>query len=133
MTKGQTLPRRMLSCGLLATALAVTAMQASAQDVTVRGAGTCQAYLDAKRNYAEGENQALNQLTWLLGYLSGLAAATHVDILGNGDSAESIPTWVDIYCHRYPSNYLSDAGDLYYKFRKERMAGASAAATQERK
>jgi hypothetical protein len=109
----------MLICGMLATALAVTAIQASAQNVTVRGAGTCQAYLDAKRN---GEvNQAVNDLTWLLGYVSGLAVANHVDILGKLDPAESMLNWVDTYCQVYPARYLSDAGDLYYRFRIEQM------------
>jgi hypothetical protein len=46
--KGRTFLRKMLTCALLAACLAVTARQARAQGVTVRGAGTCQAYMDAK-------------------------------------------------------------------------------------
>jgi hypothetical protein len=41
MTRPQSLMRRMLAFGLVAVGLAVTATQASAQDVTVRGSGTC--------------------------------------------------------------------------------------------
>jgi hypothetical protein len=123
MTKGQTLLRRMLRCGLLATVLAVTAVQANAQEVSVRGAGTCKAYLDAKSH--NSVEDAVKKLTWLLGYLSGLAVAKQVDILGKGDSAESILNWVDTFCERYPAKDLSDAGDLYYRFRNEQINGVS--------
>jgi hypothetical protein len=129
MTKGKTLPRKMLRCGLLAAALAVTAIQASAQNVTVRGSGTCQAYLDAKRNSVQ---EAVKDLNWLLGYMSGLAVATQVNILGNGDNAESMLNWVDAYCQRYPARYLSDAGDLYYRFLKERMQAKADGADTEK-
>lgn len=118
MTKGQTLQRRMLRVGLLAIAMAVTAIQASAQSVTVRGSGTCQAYLDAKRNSVQ---EAVKDLNWLLGYMSGLAVATQVDVLGKGDNADFLLKWVDGYCQLYPAKYLSDAGDLYYRFLKEQM------------
>ena len=123
MTKTQTLTRKMLRCGLLAACLAVSAIQASAQNVTVRGSGTCQAYLDAKRS---GDvNQAVKELTWLLGYMSGLAVARQVDVMGTADSADSMLTWVDAYCGRYPAKYLSDAGDLYYRFRLEQMKASN--------
>jgi hypothetical protein len=119
MSKRQTLLRKLLSCGLIATALAVTAVQASAQDgVTVRGSGTCREYLDAAHTSVE---QAMNHLTWLLGYLSGLAVATQVNVLGKNDNAESMLTWVNTYCQAYPAKYLSNAGDMYYRFRIEQM------------
>lgn len=118
MTHAKTL-RRILTCALLAAALAVTAMQASAQNVTVRGSGTCQAYLDAKRSNSVQE--AVKDLSWLLGYMSGLAVATHVNVLGSDDNAESMLKWVDFYCRVYPAKYLSDAGDLYYRYLKEQM------------
>lgn len=108
--------RKMLACGLLAAALTMTA---SAEDVTVRGSGTCQGYLDAKNSHSIQE--AVKHLTWLLGYVSGLAVATHTNILGSGDDAESMLNWVDVYCKAYPARYLSDAGDLYYTYRKEQM------------
>ena len=118
MTKGPTLLRVLMSLALLATTLVATAVQARADDVAVRGAATCQAFLDAKRNSVE---EALKDLTWFLGYMSGLAVANHVDVLGAGNSAQSVVTWVDTYCQRYPENDLSDAGNLYYKFRIEQM------------
>ena len=119
MTRAQSLTRRLLACTLLALTLALTATQAKAQDVTVRGSGTCQDYLDAKRS--NNVQEAVKDLTWFMGYLSGLAVATHVNVLGKGDSAESMLDWVDAYCGRYPAKYLSDAGDLYYTYRVEQM------------
>jgi len=119
MTRVKSLTHRVLACVLLALTLAVTATHASAQDVTVRGSGTCQDYLDAKRS--NNVQEAVKDLTWFMGYLSGLAVATHVNVLGKGDSAESMLDWVDAYCGRYPAKYLSDAGDLYYTYRVEQM------------
>lgn len=119
MTRGQSLLRRMLTCILLAAVLTVTAMQARAQDVTVRGSGTCQDYLDAKRSNSVQE--AVKDLTWFMGYVSGLAVANHVDVLGKSSSADSMFDWVNAYCERYPAKYLSDAGDLYYRYRVEQM------------
>jgi hypothetical protein len=130
MTKGQTLPRKTLRCGLLITVMAVAAMEASAQNVTVRGSGTCQAYLDAKaRNSVQ---DAVKDLTWLLGYMSGLAVATHVNVLGTEDNADLMLKWVDTYCQLYPAKYLSDAGDLYYRFLKERMQAKADGADTEK-
>lgn len=123
MTQAQSVLRRTLTSGLLAAVLAFAATQARAEDVTVRGSGTCQEYLDAKRSNAVQE--AVKDLTWFMGYVSGLAVATHVNVLGKGDSADSMLYWVDAYCGRYPAKYLSDAGDLYYRFRVEQMKTAS--------
>jgi hypothetical protein len=108
---------RMLRYGLLVTVLAGLGMQASAQGITVRGSGTCQAYLEAVSNSVP---EAVKELTWLLGYLSGLAVATDVNVLGH-DDAEGMVRWVYTYCQAHPAKYVSDAGDMYYKFLKERM------------
>jgi hypothetical protein len=117
MTK---LSQRILRCGVLSAVLAVAAIQARAEEISVRGARSCQAYMDAKRNSVP---QAVSDLRWLLGYLSGLAVATHVDILGK-DNADAMLDWVNAYCELHPANYLSEAGDLYYRFLKEQMRGS---------
>jgi len=114
------LARFVLRCGLLAAVLAVAAMKASAQDVTVRGAPTCQEYMAAKRTSVP---EAINDLKWLLGYMSGLAVARQLDILGKDGNGESMLTWVDMYCTRFPARSLSDAGDLYYRFLKDQLKG----------
>ena len=121
MRQRQALLRNMLRCGLLAAILAVAATQASAQEISVRGARSCQAFLDAKRTSVP---QAASDLRWLLGYISGLAVATHVDILGK-DNADSMLKFVDTYCQLRPADYLSDVGDLYYRVLKEQMKGTS--------
>ena len=122
MIKRQTLLRRMLSCGLLATVLTVATRQASAADVTVRGGGTCRAYLDAKNNSVE---ETVKRLVWTLGYVSGLAVATQVDVLTDDDGAETMLKWVDAYCQAYPAKNLSDAGDLYFRVLKERIQASN--------
>jgi hypothetical protein len=112
MTKG------LLKCTVLATAFVLTVMQASAEEVTLRGSGSCQEYLDARRNSLQ---EAVKDLTWFMGYMSGLAAARQVNVLKAETGPESMVKWVDIYCQAYPAKYLSDAGNLYYRFLNEQM------------
>jgi hypothetical protein len=118
MLTRKALMHRLLRSGVLAACLLVSAVQADAQNVTVRGSGTCKEYLDDERNSVD---DAVKDLTWLLGYLSGLAVATHVDVLGKADNAVAMLNWVNSYCQTHPTIYLSDAGDQYYKLRIDQM------------
>jgi hypothetical protein len=110
-----------LICGLLvATTLTGMAMPVSAEDITVRGAPTCRAYLAAREKGKHGDTgEALSNLVWFLGYMSGLAVGTQVNVLEKDNNAASLINWLDVYCPRYPDKYLSDAGDLLHKYFKE--------------
>lgn len=109
---------RRVTLGLIAAA-SLTATHANAADVTVRGSPTCQAYMTAK--HKTDTTEAMSDLVWLLGYMSGLAVGTQVDILARGDDGTSMLDWLDIYCQRFPTKYLSDAGDMYYGFLKQQI------------
>ena len=72
----------MLTWGLITAALAVTAIQASAQDVTVRG---WERVRPISMQSSHSIPEAVKHLTWFLGYVSGLAVANHVNMLDKGD------------------------------------------------
>jgi hypothetical protein len=49
---------------------------------------------------------------WLLGYLSGIAAAKNIDLL-QGAERKSLFLWMDNYCQKNPLKRISDgAHDL---------------------
>lgn len=50
---------------------------------------------------------------WMLGFLSGRAVATNIDILKKPDY-QSINLWVDNYCRANPLMTLVDAGDALF-------------------
>lgn len=97
-----------------------TTAPAVAGDITVRGSPTCREYLAAKDKSKAGDtNEAYSDLVWFLGYMSGLAVGTNVNVLEKGDNGESAFTWLEVYCPRKPTAYLSDAGNIYFGFLKQ--------------
>lgn len=91
-----------------------------ADDIHVRGSPTCAEYLAAKQQAKHGDTgPAMGQLRWFLGYMSGLAVGSHVDVLHNNNDGTSVIDWLDLYCGRLPKNYLSDAGDVFYGYLKQ--------------
>jgi len=115
---------RITMLGLLAAA-SFTGMTIPAQaaDITVRGSPTCGAYLAAKEKSKHGdESEAFNDLVWFLGYMSGLAVGTNADVLAKNDNGQGAMEWLDVYCPRHPTKYMSDAGDVFYAFLKQQGA-----------
>lgn len=83
---------------------------AAAQTVTARGARSCALWnenrLDALGGHLLG---AQFYQTWLVGYLSGVAAGTGVDLLGGRPNAPLFQR-VDRYCAENPGANLAQAG-----------------------
>jgi hypothetical protein len=48
-------------------------------------------------------------LNWELGFLSGIAIESNVDLLRTVDQA-SVAAWLDEYCHAHPLDLLTNAG-----------------------
>jgi len=95
----------------LALALGIcVAANAAAQTVTARGARSCALWsenrLDARGGHLLG---AQFYQTWLVGYLSGVAAGTGVDLLGSVPNAPLFQR-VDRYCAENPAANLAQAG-----------------------
>ena len=57
---------------------------------------------------------------WLLGYLSGLASSSGVNILGDKDE-ESIYLWIDNYCKANPLDTLSDGSNELFGEQEKKM------------
>lgn len=96
---------------ILALALGLfLAANAAAQTVTARGARSCALWnenrLDERGGHLLG---AQFYQTWLVGYLSGMAAGTGVDLLGGRPNAPLFQM-VDRYCAENPGANLAQAG-----------------------
>ncbi len=78
--------------------------------VTARGARACAAWNDNRIEQREGRPfKAEVHQTWLVGYLSGLAAGAGVDFLFDVGN-ESLFAMVDQYCRTNPAAHLGLAG-----------------------
>jgi hypothetical protein len=91
--------------------------------VTILAHTTCKAWQEqrqqeAKTDIGEWISAALST-RWLLGYLSGLnAASTGKNALGAIDP-DTVTAWTDRYCKQNPNSDLSEAGDqLFLELRK---------------
>ena len=94
--------RVMRAFALLLT-LAVTATLAShSLAVTVRGMASCSGWV----NRGSGDLAVIRQV-WLIGYLSGRAAATDKDIL-NGTQDAELFVWMDNFCRLNPGKDVED-------------------------
>lgn len=98
-------------CALIAT-LIIYGQLAGA--VMTKGAAPCGEWLESRQ-----AQTALPDEYWLLGYLSGLALGTGLDVL-NGVKSASLAAWVDNYCKQYPLENLSTAGSKLFDELKAR-------------
>jgi hypothetical protein len=88
---------------IAATALILSAASISslaAGTVRVQGGSSCGTWVSERGPYHKG---------WLLGYLSGIAMGSAIDILGDTDY-DSIYLWMDKYCRDNPLKKISDGG-----------------------
>ena len=82
--------------------------------VNVRGMSACGGWL----NRGNGELAQMRQ-AWVIGYLSGRAAATDKDLLSGTDDA-TIFLWLDNFCRANPNKDVEDgaaalAGELIWQ------------------
>ena len=66
-------------------------------------------------NGKAGDPMVAIQLNWILGFLSGRASSTQVDLLANVDGP-SVKLWVDNYCRANP---LDDLVKASYSLERE--------------
>lgn len=75
-------------------------------DVNIRGSRSC-------GDWASSEQSSMNKVvsvTWLVGYLSGLAWESNKDFLRGTDNP-SIELWMDNYCKANPLKHISDGAN----------------------
>jgi len=101
--------------------LACCAQDALAE-ITVRGARSCGAWIEAR---TQGGISAFAAQDWVIGYLSGVAMASNFDFWGkqnvNSLDNQSAFLWMDNYCRANPLKNIADGADeLYFERRKSR-------------
>lgn len=88
----------------------VVAAHATGQTVTARGARSCALWTENRVDERSGHQLGAQfYQTWLVGYLSGMAAGTGVDLLGGRPNAPLFQM-VDRYCAENPGANLAQAG-----------------------
>lgn len=88
----------------------------SGQAITTRGAPACSAWLSQR---ASTDGEAI-ELSWIVGYLSGLAIGFNEDVLGPVDNP-TISAWLDKYCRAHPLDSLAVAGqELFVDLARKR-------------
>lgn len=78
---------------------------------TTVGNRSCGKWVEGRSN--PGSYRNIGVISWLGGYISGMASMSGVDILKDRD-ADSVFLWVDNYCRSNPLENLSDAGNALY-------------------
>ena len=83
--------------------------------VLIKGGASCGKWIKDRK---ENSFPSTGNKYWLLGYLSGLAAKSDINILDGIDN-KSIFLWTDNYCNTHPLKYLDDTGlSLFYELKK---------------
>jgi hypothetical protein len=101
---------------LVGIALVLFSEMALAATVTGRGAESCGVWVKDREDESRGRSagSTLN-ITWLLGYLSGLSAATGKDFWDkpnvNSLDNESVALWMDNYCRANPLKGVAEGAN----------------------
>src|SRR5215472_16358814 len=100
---------------LLPAALAVALMIGSAEAAKViigLGTASCGTWTADRRN-PEGLPARLKS-QWILGFLSGVAAAEEFDPM-QGVDANAVRAWMDDYCRAHPLELIMTAGEAFIR------------------
>ena len=91
--------------GIALATIVLTTLVIDAQALTMRGPPSCGAWIKERSQGMVG----LANLSWLVGFLSGLANGTNKDFIKGTDN-DSLSLWVDNYCRSNPLDSVDDAG-----------------------
>jgi hypothetical protein len=78
--------------------------------ITTQGAVSCGDWTGRR---TPGGNVMASYSTWVLGYLSGRAVESKLDVLRYLDS-RTIALWMDSYCQENPLSNTTEAGNSYF-------------------
>lgn len=95
--------------------------ESSAPPVRIRDAISCADWTKYSGSQPDGPEKAieLSHQVWLIGYLSGLAAATETDIPPRV-SNKVLYTWMDQYCVAHPALMVSSGAGMVILELKEK-------------
>jgi hypothetical protein len=92
---------------LIMAGLMLSTAMVNVEAVQVRGGRSCGVWIKDKDN--SNSLASTTNVTWLVGFLSGIAFALNKDFLRGTDNA-SLELWVDNYCRANPLHDSDDAG-----------------------
>lgn len=96
-------------------AIGINANAENEGTIIVKGSSDCSSWIDGKKL-----NDNVQNKSWLLGYLSGLAVSKNIDILRDRNY-QSIFLWMDSYCDANPLEKTGNAGEkLFNELKKQR-------------
>jgi hypothetical protein len=95
---------------LLASTLLLLPSTANAATILGAGVPSCGTWLAARTGTDADARGWMSQ--WTLGYLSGVAALSHGDVLQDLD-AEGIFYWLDTYCQSRPTQHFYQAVEAF--------------------
>jgi hypothetical protein len=89
---------------------------ANAYSVIGSGIGSCGSWTTNRR--AQISYPAVQEMQWVLGYLSGIGFVGQggADPL-NGAAASGVWAWSDRYCQNHPFDHIEDAAKAVYRVR----------------
>lgn len=97
---------------LLAAAVPMFAAGSAHAQIQTRGTPSCEDWMEdgkrAEKEHGDRMADAMN-LSWLTGYLSGIATALRKDFI-RGTDTPALIFWVDNYCRANAGRNLHDAG-----------------------
>lgn len=90
--------------------LSIYSGASNGQELETRGSRSCGTWVDLRK-----ENSSVTKASeaWLVGYLSGIVAATGKDALRGTDNS-SLFLWMDNYCRSNPLSQLFEGGDKLF-------------------
>ena len=96
-------------------AIGISANAENEDTIIVKGSSDCDSWIDGRKF-----NDNVQNKSWLLGYLSGLAVGKDIDILRDRNY-QSIFLWMDKYCDANPLEKTGNAGEkLFNELKKQR-------------
>jgi hypothetical protein len=107
--------------------LVFLALPALAQAVAVRDSPSCGEWVKARVDVATPQPETQIVERWLIGFLSGIAVGTRLDLLHGTDSA-SLYSWMDDYCRANPLRSVAEGtpalvAELRNKVKRRHPAG----------
>jgi hypothetical protein len=109
---------RAILCSMM-VALVLATTGAHGQGVQMRGTASCGNWIEERaRDDGSRITKAFINEVWVIGYLSGMAAANNRNFWGRRDvnslDNQSVFLWIDNYCRANPLKRMDDAADALF-------------------
>jgi hypothetical protein len=114
--------KTLLRIVLVGVALVLFSGMALAQTVMVMGGTSCGVWVKDREDERRGRSVGMTMnITWLMGYLSGMASGSGKDFWGkpNVIDNESVALWMDNYCLANPLKSIAQGANVLFRERMQ--------------